>query len=193
MSATVIKRASSAVADAASNINFGKVTNSTLDTATSAAKKVDFGQIANSTFSAATSGKTFKKISKMGKKSGKELVSEINGFASHPGMRSKLGKVTSAMANNPKIAAAGITAAAAAGYVAFRMAEGATFEEALGELVDAATTVATKVVSSAAGVGGGVLNETLEKMFGENYMMYVKALGVLWVLLMLLKLKKVFF
>lgn len=114
---------------------------------------------------------------KSSKKSSKQMVASMNEFASHPGAKGKLSQVAGAMKRNPKIAATGITSTAAAGYVAFRMAEGATFAEAFDELTDVAGDIMEKVADTAVSVVGGTSDKLLTSLLGENYKMYLYAAG----------------
>ena len=181
-----------------SKVNAGKISSSAFKVAESsvaALKKIDTSSLVKGAKKASSGTTVFKKldVSKATKKSSKEMTSSINEFASHPGARGKLSQVASAMKRNPKIAAAGITTTAAAGYVAFRMGEGATFAEAIDELVDAATDVAEKAVDAATDVAVGSSDKLLTAMFGENYKMYLYAAGLVWVLIMVFKIKNLLF
>lgn len=172
-----------------SNVNIAKITSSASSAATAASKKVDMSSVLKKTKKAIPRGRVFKNASvlKSGKKTSKQMLDSMNDFASHPGAKGKLSQVAGAMKRNPKIAAAGITSTAAAGYVAFRMSEGASFAEAFDELAD----YAGDIVEKAAGVAGGVTDGLLESFLGENYKMYLYAAVAVWVIFMLFKIKKV--
>lgn len=181
-----------------SNINAGKIASSAAEAAKSAAaalKKIDASSIAKNARKVSPGPGVFKRLSvlKATKKTSKEMVGSINDFASHPGARGKLSQVASAMKRNPKIAAAGITATAAAGYVAFRMGEGATFAEAIDELADAASDAVEKIAETAADAAVSSSDKLLRTMFGENYKMYLYAAGLVWVLIMVFKIKNLIF
>jgi len=89
------------------------------------------------------------------------------------------------MAKNPKLAALGITTLSAAGYIAFQMASGKTFEEATADLLDLVETAVSNTVEVIASpitdVAGGIIDAFMKGLFGENYLTYVKgtALAVL--------------
>lgn len=183
----------SSIAKAISGINVAKVTTSASDILSQTTKKFDISSLSKTTSKLNIPTKLVTKNSSTllttGKKTSAQLASELSGFASHPGASKQLKKVTSAMAANPKLAAAGITATAAAGYIAFQMANGATFEEAFENLVDAATDVVADAADSVTGVAGDVIDKTLTKLLGENYMNYVYAVGVIFLVLFILKVK----
>lgn len=192
---------SKAFASIVSNVNIGKVTSNTAGLLSKTTKKFDVSSLSKasgklSKLNVPTNivSKNSSPALKAGKKTSKQLASEVGQFASHPGARKQLSKVTSAMASNPKIAATGITATAAAGFVAYRMTEGATFEEAMGELAGAATGVvvssASAVTKGVAGVAGEVGDKVLTQLLGEDYMRYVYGVGVVVALLLILKLKR---
>ena len=181
------------IAKAISGINVAKVTTSASSLLSQTTKKFDISSLSKTT-SKLNIPTTFVKknastLLTTGKKTSAQLASEITGFASHPGASKQLKRVTSAMAANPKIAAAGITATAAAGYIAFQMANGATFEEAMGNLVDVVADVVDEVADTVTDVAGDVIDKTLTKLLGENYMNYVYAVGVVFLVLFLLKVK----
>lgn len=186
---------SKAASKLVSNINISKITSSVADAAKSGIKNIDPSSFLKKAKNMVPSTTVFKKVSvlKASKKTSKEMAGSINEFASHPGARSKLGQVTSVMSRNPKIAAAGITATAAAGYVAFRMAEGSTFAEAFDELVDVAGDIVEKIGDTAMDVVGNTTNKLFSSLLGENYKMYLYGAALVWVILMILKLKRVFF
>lgn len=186
---------SRAVGNLVSNVNVAKITSSAASAAKAAAKNVDMSSVLKKAKNAIPSTTVFKKASvlKSGKKTSKQMVASMNEFASHPGAKGKLSQVAGAMKRNPKIAAAGITSTAAAGYVAFRMAEGATFAEAFDELTDVAGDIVKKVADTAVSVVGGTTDKLLTSLLGENYKMYLYAAGAVWVIIMLFKIKRLLF
>ena len=186
---------SRAASNVVSNLNIAKTTSTAASAAKAAVKNVDMSSALKKAKNAVPNTTVFKKASvlKSGKKTSKEMVAGMNEFASHPGAKSKLSQVAGAMKRNPKIAAAGITSTAAAGYVAFRMAEGASFAEAFDELTDFAGDVVEKAAETAVSVVGGTTDKLLESLLGENYKMYLYAAGAVWVIIMLFNIKKLLF
>lgn len=167
------------------DLNLSKITSAvttstkTLDVSdiTSALKKTTTNLVDSSTTAA--------------KQTAADVASSLKKFEGFPGAQARLGQVTTAMAKHPKIAAVGITGLAAAGYVAYLMGEGATFDEAMNELVDLVTDVAEDVaetvVDKATGAITGTLSILLEGIFGENYMYYVYGGGSIVLLVVILR------
>ena len=189
---------SRAAANVVSGLNLAKISSSVADAAKSATKAIDPSSILKNAKNVVptTSVLTkFKKVSvlKASKKTSKEMVTSMNEFASHPGAKGKLSQVASAMKRNPKIAAAGITTTAAAGYVAFRMGEGATFAEAFDELIDVSGDIVDKIADTAVSAVGSGSDKLLTSLLGENYKLYLYAAGAIWVIIMLFKMKRLFF
>lgn len=186
---------SKALSNIVSSINIGKVSSSTTDLISNSTKKFDASSISkNANISLPTNlvSRNSSTVLTSGKKTSKEFAAEVGEFASHPGASSRLNQVTKAMASNPKLAAAGITTTAAAGFVAFRMAQGATFDEAFGELTEGVKDVVVDTAGFAGGVVGGATDEILKNLLGENYIRYFYGLGIVFVIMILLKIRRFF-
>lgn len=186
---------SRAATNLVTNLNIAKITSSAASAAKAAAKNVDMSSALKKAKNAVPTSTVYKRASvlKSSGKTSKQMVASMNEFASHPGAKSKLSQVAGAMKRNPKIAAAGITSTPAAGFIAFRMAEGASFAEAFDELTDYAGDVVEKAGEAAVSVVGGTTDKLLESLLGENYKMYLYAVGAVCVIIMLFKIKKLLF
>ena len=184
-----------AVSSAASSINVSKLTSAV----SSATKKVDLSSITSSL------SKTTSSISSSAAASLKkaDISSTLKKFDNFPGASTHLKSATAFVADNPKLVAAGVTGTAAAGFIAFQVANGKTLEEAFGELEDlvgdGVELIADKtadVVSSSAGIFGGIAGSAFEGLakglLGENYKLYLSIFAVIFVLVILLKIKNMF-
>lgn len=173
------------------DINFSKITSGIADSSSTTIKKVDLSSFTTTlkktdlTSAGDVTSSVTKKV---------DIGDSLKKFETFPGAASNLSRVSSFVAKNPKLAAAGISGLAAAGYVAFLMADGATFEEAteklkglVGDGIEAAVDTTADVFG---GIAGSAVDGALTGLLGENYMYYVYAIAVVMVMVMMLKLRK---
>lgn len=170
------------IIDAASDVNFGKVTDSIADIAGSggsvfAKASDDLSGVASKTDDFIDSFRT------SAKKTGTDdIVGGVDGlkkFETQPGASTYASKVTTFIAKNPKLSAAGVSTLAAAGYVAYLVSSGYTVEEALDKLgsivTDTVEDVADTLTDGTLSIGDSIL----KGIFGDDYLTYFKiAAGV---------------
>ena len=167
------------------DLNFGKVTSAI----TTSTKNLDVSDITSALKKTTTN--LVDSTASATKKTASDVASSLKKFEGFPGAQARLSQVTTAMAKHPKISAVGITGLAAAGYVAYLMGEGATFEEAIGELADLVEDVAEDIVETAVDKATSAITGTtgilLEGIFGENYMYYVYGGGSIFLLIVIMR------
>ena len=161
---------------------FSKAINTSSNLAPTITKKVDVSDFSSTIKKTATNATSAS--STASKKA--NLASTMKNFENVPGATGNLAKTTEFMSKNPKIALAGVTSLAAAGYVTAQMSNGKSFDEAcraLGDLVGNAVEGISDATTSAA---GGILDGFMTAIFGENWMNYVYGvLGLIGVLFFL--------
>jgi len=113
---------------------------------------------------------------------GGDLASSLKKFETQSGASAVLSKTAAVMAKNPKMTVLGISALSAAGYVAFQMANGKTFDEAMGELLEIVEDAVEDVVEVAAGgttdIVFGIVDAFMRGLFGDDYLTYVKGAAI---------------
>ena len=123
-----------------------------------------------------------------------DLASSLKKFETFPGAASNLSRVSTFISKNPKLAASGISGLAAAGYVAFLMSNGLSFDDSLQKLGDLIEDTIEDVVDTTTDIVGGgasaVLTGFLKGIFGENYMYYMYVFGVIFFMMIILKLRR---
>lgn len=167
-----------------SGFNFSKTTSAV----TTTTKKIDVDSFADAF--KATSTKAAKNVDD-GIDASSDVASSLKKFESQPGASAVLSRTAKVMANNPKLAALGVTTLAASGYIAFQMSQGLTFEEAVDKLVDVVgdtvEDATSKVADATTGTALVIVDSFLKGLLGENYLTYVKGVGILFVLFVLLR------
>lgn len=180
----------SKITSALSDINFSSIAKKSTS-ATDLAKKVDIGDFTSS-FTTATT-----KITKNADEA-VEVASDVSGgiasklkkFESQPGASAVLSKTAAVMAKNPKLTVLGISTLSAAGYIAFQMTQGKTFDEAVGDLLEiveeAVETTVETVAGSTTDVVTGILDAFMKGLFGEDYLTYVKGSAIALIVMIIL-------
>ena len=179
--ATILKKATLSL----SGINTAKLTSSITD-ATSSLKNIDLSSIVKKS-TGDLSSTTSSVVSKT------DVASSLKKFDDFPGSSTNLKRVTSFIAENPKLTAAGITVASGAGYVAFLMSTGLSLDEALGQLGDlveeVVEEVVDKTVSATGNIIGGATAGVLKGLLGENYQIYLWVFAIITLLVIGFKVK----
>lgn len=180
----------SKITSALSDINFSSIAKKSTSV-TDLAKKVDIGDFTSS-FTTATT-----KITKNADEA-VEVASDVSGgiasklkkFESQPGASAVLSKTAAVMAKNPKLTVLGISTLSAAGYIAFQMTQGKTFDEAVGDLLEiveeAVETTVETVAGSTTDVVSGILDAFMKGLFGEDYLTYVKGSAIALIVMIIL-------
>lgn len=180
----------SKITSALSDINFSSIAKKSTS-ATDLAKKVDIGDFTSS-FTTATT-----KITKNADEA-VEVASDVSGgiasklkkFESQAGASAVLSKTAAVMAKNPKLTVLGISTLSAAGYIAFQMTQGKTFDEAVGDLLEiveeAVETTVETVAGSTTDVVTGILDAFMKGLFGEDYLTYVKGSAIALIVMIIL-------
>lgn len=180
----------SKITSALSDINFSSIAKKSTSV-TDLAKKVDIGDFTSS-FTTATT-----KITKNADEA-VEVASDVSGgiasklkkFESQPGASAVLSKTAAVMAKNPKLTVLGISTLSAAGYIAFQMTQGKTFDEAVGDLLEiveeAVETTVETVAGSTTDVVTGILDAFMKGLFGEDYLTYVKGSAIALIVMIIL-------
>jgi len=184
----------SKLTNALSNINFSSIAKKTdLSSLTSVTKKADFGDFATSLKKVDVDTSSFstaaKKTDDVAGSAG-DVASSLKRFETQPGATAVLSKTAAVMAKNPKLTALGITTLSAAGYIAFQMSQGKTFDEAFEDLLsvveDAVEKTVEVVAGSTADVAVGIIDAFMKGIFGENYLTYVKGSAIVLILMFIL-------
>lgn len=180
----------SKITSALSDINFSSIAKKSTSV-TDLAKKVDIGDFTSS-FTTATT-----KITKNADEA-VEVASDVSGgiasklkkFESQAGASAVLSKTAAVMAKNPKLTVLGISTLSAAGYIAFQMTQGKTFDEAVGDLLEiveeAVETTVETVAGSTTDVVTGILDAFMKGLFGEDYLTYVKGSAIALIVMIIL-------
>ena len=180
----------SKITSALSDINFSSIAKKSTSV-TDLAKKVDIGDF-TSCFTTATT-----KITKNADEA-VEVASDVSGgiasklkkFESQAGASAVLSKTAAVMAKNPKLTVLGISTLSAAGYIAFQMTQGKTFDEAVGDLLEiveeAVETTVETVAGSTTDVVTGILDAFMKGLFGEDYLTYVKGSAIALIVMIIL-------
>ena len=168
----------SKITSALTSLNFSSIAKKSTSV-TDIAKKVDLADFTSS-FQTATT-KITKSTDELVDSSG-DIASKLKKFEGQAGATAVLSKTAAVMAKNPKLTVLGISTLSAAGYVAFQMANGKTFDEAVGDLLEIVEDTVENTVEAVAGsttdVVSGILDAFMKGLFGENYMTYVKGSAI---------------
>jgi len=179
---------------ALSNLNFSSITKKIdLTSLTSVTKKADFTDFATSLKKVDVDASSFTTAAKQTDNvadSAGDLASTLKKFEAQPGATAVLSKTAAVMSKNPKLTALGISTLSAAGYIAFQMASGKTFEEATQDLLNLVEEAVESTVDAVAGpltdVVGGVIDAFMKGLFGENYLTYVKGSAIAVLIMIIL-------
>ena len=168
----------SKITSALTSLNFSSIAKKSTSV-TDIAKKVDL-QDFTSSFQTATT-KITKSTDELADSTG-SIASGLKKFEGQAGATAVLSKTAAVMAKNPKLSVLGISTLSAAGYIAFQMAQGKTFDEAVGDLLEIVEDTVENTVEAVAGsttdVVSGILDAFMKGLFGENYMTYVKGSAI---------------
>ena len=183
----------SKITSALSDINFSSIAKKSTS-ATDLAKKVDIGDFTSS-FTTATTKITKStdeavEVAEVASDVSGGIASKLKKFESQPGASAVLSKTAAVMAKNPKLTVLGISTLSAAGYIAFQMTQGKTFDEAVGDLLEiveeAVETTVETVAGSTTDVVTGILDAFMKGLFGEDYLTYVKGSAIALIVMIIL-------
>lgn len=115
-----------------------------------------------------------------------KINADLKKYESVPGASLMFSKTSAAIKKNPKLAALGISTLAAAGFIVSEMAKGKTFEEAFESLSDLTEDVVEGVTKGTIDVTTGIIDAFLKGIFGEDYLVIFKKIGIALTMLILI-------
>jgi len=115
-----------------------------------------------------------------------KLNTDLKKYESVPGASLMVSKTADAIKKNPKLAALGISTLAAAGFIVSEMAKGKTFGESFDSLVELVEDVVEDVTKGTIDVTTGIIDAFLKGIFGEDYLVKFKKIGIALTVLILI-------